>query len=125
MGRNAMNQIDSRIAGAVTSLHTFLDAEPDAADFAAGITARCGTRGGEALFCLPAEHPSLGESRWTVLRFVEGSEERFVHVFLAADGHGHWIGEEGDAPAEFASFARTWTDVLTRCAGGMAARLAS
>lgn len=120
-----MNQLDTRIAGAITSLHAFFDADPDMIDLADEIRARCGMRGGEPLFHLPAEHPSLGESRWTVLRFVEGREERYVHVFFAADRHGYWIGDEEDVPSEFSRFARAWTDVLTRCASQLETRLAS
>jgi len=110
--------LEGQVAAVIGRLHALFDALPervDAADAISEIDAIAHATGGELLFELPADHPQLGESQWAVLRYQHEDGERFVHLFFSPAGGRRWIGQESDAPAEFANFAHAWTDVLTRC----------
>lgn len=118
MGRKTQDNLDNRIAVAVTRLQASFDALPKtmgAADAVAELEAVAQATGGELLFELPADHPNLGETQWAVLRYQQDGENGFVHVFFSPADGDRWIGQGSDAPAEFANFAHAWTDVLTRC----------
>jgi len=122
MGQKTQNDVDNRVAIAVSRLQASFDALPNAtsaADAVAELEAIAQATGGELLFELPADHPNLGETQWAVLRYQQGGEDRFVHVFLSASDGNRWIGQDSDAPTEFAKFAHAWTDVLTRCVAGL------
>jgi len=118
MGQMTHTDLDNRVAVAVSRLQASFDVLPnaiDAADAVAELEAIAQVTGGELLFELPADHPNLGETQWAVLRYQQGGEDRFVHVFFSNTEGDRWIGQDSDAPMEFADFAHAWTDVLTRC----------
>ena len=122
MGRKKRDDLDDRVARAVSRLHALFDALPnaiDASDAASAFEMFAETTGGELLFELPADHPNLGETQWAVLRYQQDDEQRFVHLFYSASDGNCWIGQDSDAPTEFAKFAHAWTDVLTRCVAGL------
>ena len=117
--------LDGRIATAVSRLHALFDTLPDAFDAGQALDALeaiARATGGELLFELPADHPNLGETQWAVLRYQQGGEDRFVHVFFSTGDGNRWIGFDSDAPGEFAKFAHAWTDVLTHCIAGLESR---
>jgi hypothetical protein len=118
MGQKTHTDLDNQVAIAVSRLQSSFDALPNAigaADAVAELEAIAQATGGELLFELPADHPNLGETQWAVLRYQQGGEDRFIHVFFSAAEGDRWIGQDSDAPREFAKFAHAWTDVLTRC----------
>lgn len=88
-------------------------------DLATEIEAMAGECGGEMLFTLPADHPKLGKCQWAVLRCPHGPDERYIHVFFGTRRGKYRIGEEEDAPAELARFARAWANVLIGCIGAL------
>ena len=122
MGGMTHDDLDNRIARAVSRLYGLFDALPNAigtADALRAFEAIALATGGELLFELPADHPNLGETQWAVLRYQQGDEHRFVHVFFSSSDGNRWIGQDSDAPMEFSKFAHAWTDVLTRCVAGL------
>lgn len=122
MGRRNRDNLDDRVALAVSRLHALCDALPgpvDGLEASGAFETFAENTGGELLFELPADHPNLGESQWAVLRYRQNDEQRFVHMFLSTSDDKCWIGEDSDAPLEFSKFAHAWTDVLTRCVAGL------
>lgn len=118
MASTALIAIDDDVAGAVARLHTLMETELRGAELGTvldQIKAVAHATGGELLFELPADHPSLGEMQWAVLRYANDNGEAFIHIFFSLDQANFWIGGEDQAPDDFARFAHAWTNVLTLC----------
>jgi hypothetical protein len=123
MAHHATLSADDRFGETLTRLDKLVGgarrSRISADDLAAEIETLAGECGGEMLFALPADHPKLGKCQWAVLRYPQGRHERYVHVFYGARRGKYRIGEEEDAPAELARFARAWANVLIGCIGAL------
>lgn len=118
MASTAFTETETDLAGAMARLHMLMETELRGAELGTmlnKIKAVARATGGELLFELPADHPSLGEMQWAVLRYAGDGRQAFIHIFFSLDEANFWVGGEDQAPDDFARFAHAWTNVLTLC----------